>query len=80
MPGEVVCWYKKICLGGGEGWDLCLLVKQVCWRDAGKEKYAGGGGLSAGRKIYAEGGDLQVTKIFGTLEKLIGDERNALAK
>jgi hypothetical protein len=38
------------------------------------------GGLSAGRKIYAEGGDLQVTKIFGTLEKLIGVERNALAK
>ena len=58
---------------------MCLLVKQICWRDAGKEKYAGAG-LSAGRKIYAEGGDLQVTKIFGTLEKLIGVERNALAK
>ena len=45
-----------------------------------KKKNMLGGGLSAGRKIYAEGGDLQVTKIFGTLEKLIGVERNALAK
>ena len=39
-----------------------------------------GGGLSAGRKIYAGEGDLLVTKIFGTLEKFIGVERNVLAK
>ena len=59
---------------------MCLLVKQICWRDAGKEKYAGGGGLFASRQIYAGEGDLLVTKIFGTLEKFIGIERNVLAK
>ena len=47
--GRLIAGRKK-CGGGG---DLCLLVTQICWRDAGKEKYAGGGGLCAGRKIYA---------------------------
>jgi hypothetical protein len=47
MPGRLSADRKKC--GGGE--DLCLLVKQICWRDAGKEKY--GWGLSSGRKIYA---------------------------
>ena len=50
---------RKNMPGGG---DLCLLIKQICWRDFGKEKYAGGGGLSAGRKIYAGGGDFLITK------------------